>query len=90
LTDAVSWGIPVQLGERRVLHTGRWRWLRAAAWLVPVFFLTAAAFGLPLPAAVDLLPPGKAALQFAGLVVACAEIHARRTWRPRCTTHGRW
>ena len=50
---AVRWGIPVQLGERRVLHPGRWRWLRAVAWLVLVFFLTAAAFGLPLQAAVD-------------------------------------
>ena len=57
LIDAVRGGIPVQLGERRVLHPGRWRWLRAMAWLVMVFFLTAAAFGLPLQAAVDLLPP---------------------------------
>ena len=66
------WGVPVQLGERRVLHPGRWRWLRAIGWLVLVFFLTAAAFGLPLQAAVDLLPPGNAALQFVGLLVACA------------------
>lgn len=71
-TDAVGWRIPAQLGERRVLHPGRWRWLRAVAWLVLVFFLTAAAFGLPLQAAVDLLPPENAALQLAGLVVACA------------------
>lgn len=71
-TDAVRWGIPIQLGERRVLHPGRWRWLRAVAWLVLVFFLTAAAFGLPLQAAVDLLPPGNGTLQLAGLVVACA------------------
>ena len=62
----------MQLGERRVLHPGRWRWLRAIAWLVLVFFLTAAAFGLPLQAAVDLLPPENGAIQFAGLVVACA------------------
>lgn len=71
-TDAVTRGIQVQLGERRVLQPGRWRRLRAMAWLVLVFFLTAAAFGLPLQAAVDLLPPGNAALQLAGLAIACA------------------
>ena len=31
LVDAVGGVIPVQLGERRVLHPGRWRWLRAVA-----------------------------------------------------------
>lgn len=70
-TDAGRWGIPVQLGERRVLHPGRWRWLRAVAWLVLVFFLTAAAFGLPLQAAVDSFPPTNPALQLAGLTLAC-------------------
>jgi hypothetical protein len=38
--------------------------------LVLVFFLTAAAFGLPLQAAVDLLPPGNPALALVGLLVA--------------------
>ena len=42
------------------------------AWLVAVFFLTAAAFGVPLQAAVDRLPPGNAALDFVGLLLACA------------------
>ena len=56
--STVRWGVPVQLGERRVLHPGRWRWLRALGWLVLLFFLTAVAFGLPLQAAVDRLPPG--------------------------------
>ena len=37
----------MQLGERRVLHPGRWRWLRALGWLVLLFFLTGVAFGLP-------------------------------------------
>ena len=36
-----------------------------------MFFLTAAAFGLPLQAAVDLLPAGNPDLQFVGLLVAC-------------------
>jgi uncharacterized protein len=70
--DSDRWGVPIQLGERRVLHPSRWRWVRAVAWLVLVFFLTAGAFGIPLQAAVDLLPPGNAALDFAGLLVACA------------------
>jgi membrane protease YdiL (CAAX protease family) len=65
------WGVPIQLGDRRILHPGRWRWLRAIGWLVLVFFLTAAAFGLPLQAAVDLLPSESPALGFAGLLVAC-------------------
>jgi hypothetical protein len=62
----------VQLGERRFLHPGRWRWLRALGWLVLLFFLTGVAFGVPAQAAVDRLPPGNAALQFVGLLVAAA------------------
>ena len=71
-SDADRWGVPVQLGQRRVLHPGRLLWLRAVAWLLLLFFLTAAAFGLPLQAAVDLLPPGNAAAEFVGILVACA------------------
>ncbi len=62
----------MQLGEHRVLHPGRWRWLRALGWLVLLFFLTGVAFGLPAQAAVDRLPPGNEALQFVGLLVAAA------------------
>jgi len=66
------WGVPpVQLGDRRVLHPGRLRRLRALAWMVLLFFLTAGAFGLPLQWAVDHLPPDDAALQLVGLVGAC-------------------
>ena len=54
----LRWGVSVQLGERRVLRQGRWRWVRAMAWLLLLFFLTAAAFGLPLQVVVDLVPPG--------------------------------
>jgi len=71
-TGPDPWGVPVHLGEQRVLRVGRWRRPRAVAWLVLVFFLTAAAFGLPLQAAVDLLPPGNRAPGFAGVLVACA------------------
>ncbi|HYI52453.1 MAG TPA: type II CAAX endopeptidase family protein [Microlunatus sp.] len=63
--------MPIQLGDRRVLHPGRWRWLRALAWLVLLFFLTAAAFGLPLQAAVDRLPSGDGAAGLAARLIAC-------------------
>lgn len=67
-----TWGVPpVQLGERRVLRPGRWRWLRATAWLGLLFFLTAAAFGLPLQWATDHLAAGDAPVQLAGLIAAC-------------------
>ena len=41
-------------------------------WLLLVLFLTAAAFGVPSQAAVDLLPPGNEALEVVGLLFACA------------------
>ena len=70
--DADRWGVPLQLGELRVLHRGRWRPLRAMAWLVLTFFLTAAGFGLPLQAAVDHLPPENPAWGLVGIAIACA------------------
>ncbi len=66
------WAIPMQLGEHRVLRRGRWRWLRGLAWLLLLFFLTAAAFGVPAQAAADRLPPGNTSAQLAGLLVACS------------------
>jgi membrane protease YdiL (CAAX protease family) len=65
-------GVGIQLGHRRVLRPGRRRRLRALAWLLLLFFVTAAAFGLPLQAAADRLPPGSGPLQLAGVLVACA------------------
>ncbi|MEO5746070.1 MAG: CPBP family intramembrane glutamic endopeptidase [Terracoccus sp.] len=61
----------LHLGHRRVLRPGRWLWLRALAWLLLLFFVTAAAFGLPLQWAVDQLPAGNNGLQFTGLLTAC-------------------
>ena len=61
----------MQLGQRRVLHPGRLRWLRAVSWLALLFFLTALAFGLPLQWAADHLAPGNAPVQIAGLIGAC-------------------
>ena len=67
-----SAGVAMERGDRRVLHDGRMLWLRSLAWLVFLFFLTAAAFGLPLQAGVDLLPPERADLQFGATLIACA------------------
>jgi len=67
-----SAGVAMERGDRRVLHNGRWLWLRSLAWLVLLFFLTAAAFGLPLQAGVDLLPPERADLQFGATLIASA------------------
>ena len=75
---AVRWGVPVQLGDRRVLHPGRWRWLRALVWLVTLFFLTAAAFGLPLQWAVDRFPADDEALRL--LAVTGASVAALGTY----------
>ena len=66
-----SAGVAIERGDRRVLHNGRWLWLRSLAWLVLLFFLTAAAFGLPLQAGVDLLPRERADLQFGATLIAC-------------------
>ncbi|HEX8769195.1 MAG TPA: type II CAAX endopeptidase family protein [Acidimicrobiales bacterium] len=68
----LRWGVSVQLGERRVLRQGRWRWVRAMAWLLLLFFLTAAAVGLPLQVVVDLVPPGDGLGALVGPLVGSA------------------
>jgi uncharacterized protein len=70
-TKRATWGVALPLGEGGVLRPGRWRWLRSIAWLLLLFFLTAAAFGLPVQAAVDLLTAGNGPLQLVGLLLAC-------------------
>lgn len=68
----VGFAPAVNLGHRRILRSRRWLWLRALAWLLLLFFVTAAAFGLPLQWAVDRLPAGNNGQQFAGLLTAAA------------------
>lgn len=63
--------MPVQLGRHRVLHPGRWRWARALAWLGTLFFLTAAAFGLPLQWAVDRNPEDAGGPMLLAVLAAC-------------------
>lgn len=60
----------LDLGQRGVLRPGRWLWLRTLSWLAFLFFVTAAAFGLPLQWAVDHVPAGSPPLQFAGVATA--------------------
>ena len=64
------WGGAVRLGAGRVLRSGRWRRLRATAWLLLLVLVTALAFGLPLQWTADRLPddPG---WQLVGTLVAC-------------------
>lgn len=39
MTRLENWGIPIELGERRFLHPGPLRWLRALGWMVGLFIL---------------------------------------------------
>lgn len=41
-------GVPIDLGDRRFLHPGPLRWLRATAWMAGLFVLVALAGYLPL------------------------------------------
>jgi membrane protease YdiL (CAAX protease family) len=50
------WGVPVALGDRRVLHPGMLRWLRALGWMLLLGFLSIMAFGLPYSGLDHLLP----------------------------------
>ena len=45
-----AWLIAPDLGERRVLHPGKLRWLRALAWMVVLTLAVALAFGPSLEA----------------------------------------
>ena len=62
----------IELGERRVLRRGRFRWVRATVWLLVLFFLTAGTFGLPLQWATDLAPAQDAGWQLLATAAACA------------------
>ena len=50
------WGVPVALGDRRVLYPGMLRWLRALGWMVLLTFLCAMSFGLPFAGLDAILP----------------------------------
>ena len=53
---AVGWLIPIDLGERRVLHPGKWRWARAVGWMVVLVLAVPLAFGPSMEALLRALP----------------------------------
>jgi membrane protease YdiL (CAAX protease family) len=67
---------PMVLGARRVLQPGRWRWLRAIAWMVGLVFLIALSFGPGMEAIRHLVPKGDPRFGFltnvSGAVIALA------------------
>jgi membrane protease YdiL (CAAX protease family) len=67
--------IPVDLGERRVLHPGKLLWLRAIAWMAALVLAVALAFGPSIEALSHQLPKDPAS-QFAGHAIGCLIILA--------------
>jgi membrane protease YdiL (CAAX protease family) len=53
-----GWGVPVELGEARVLHPGPLRWLRALGWMVALLFAITLPAGLAITGVDSLLPDG--------------------------------
>lgn len=81
LTAGQGIGRP-ELGERRFLHPGPLRWLRALGWAVALFFLAAFASLPTIELLGDLLPqtgPAKFAANLAGAVAALA-VYALAVW----------
>jgi len=59
LTDFRGWGVPIELGSRRVLHPGPLRWLRATGWMLLLFVaLSFLAYG-PILFLDHVLPEGE-------------------------------
>lgn len=76
-----GWGAPVALGERRVLHPGRLRWLRALGWMVLLFVVCS--FGYAAIGLIEyLLPEGGAILILSNSVGAliCTGLYALLVW----------
>jgi hypothetical protein len=71
-THAIRWSVPVSWVNAASCTAVAGAGSGPLAWLALVFFLTAAAFGLPLQEAVDLLPPGNPALGLVGTLLGCA------------------
>lgn len=50
------WGVPVELGERRLLHPGMLKWLRALGWMVALTFIATLPAGLAINGLDTVLP----------------------------------
>lgn len=59
----INWGIQPELGDRRVLHPGKWLPARAIGWVVALVLAIVLAFG-PVMEALDHALPKTPALQF--------------------------
>lgn len=73
---------PMALGERRFLHPGPLRWLRALGWAVALFFLVALS-SLPLAEGLGHALPQTGAAQFAASVIgalAALAVYALAVW----------
>lgn len=72
----INWGIQPELGDRRVLHPGKWRPARSLAWMVALVFAIILAFG-PAIEMLSQVAPNQPAYQFlvkaaGALIVLCA------------------
>lgn len=72
---------PVELGDRRFLHPGPWRWLRALGWAVALFFL--AGLSLSTTEIIGHFLPQVGAAKFAASlfgVLAVLAVYALAVW----------
>lgn len=72
MTDHSRWGVPIELGDQRILGDGRFRWLRATGWMIALAFAIPLAFGPAMEAVRDILPKDDAPLQFLTRCVGAA------------------
>lgn len=75
-------GVPIDLGERRFLHPGPLRWLRATAWMVGLFILVAFASYGPLGIMEHLITkggPGELLVNTVAAVIAIA-VYSLMVW----------
>ena len=77
-----GWGVPVTLGEARVLHPGPLRWLRALGWMALLCVVIAMPAGLAIAGVDQLLPdggPSGVAANAAGALV-CLLLYGLLVW----------
>ncbi|MFA4937906.1 lysostaphin resistance A-like protein [Brevundimonas sp.] len=80
--DMKAWVHPVDLGERRFLHPGPLRWLRAVGWAVALFFLVVLVSLPTIQVLGDFLPntgPAQLAANVVGAVVGLG-FYALAVW----------
>ncbi len=69
MIDMTRWVHPLQLGERRLLHPGPLRWLRAIGWALGLFFLVALTSMTTAEVLGKALPKTSGAAQLAAHIV---------------------